>query len=66
MFYTLDDIKNEVDKCLGNIKKSDVNLVLTGGEPTLQLDISEKIIEGFNKICIKTNGTKKSLIGLML
>lgn len=59
-FYTLEDIKNEVDKCLGNIKRSDVNLVLTGGEPTLQLDlINDKIIEGFNKICIETNGTKK-------
>lgn len=55
-FYTKEEIEEKVNFLTHGNK--DVNIVFTGGEPTLQLKEDEPLLEGYFR-AIETNGTKK-------
>lgn len=56
-YYTKERIEQEVDKIINanNLKDKPI-IVISGGEPTLQLSDEEEILKGFYKT-IETNGT---------
>ena len=54
--YTKEEIEQRVDYLTHGNK--DVNIVFTGGEPTLQLKEEEPLLEGYFR-CIETNGTNE-------
>ncbi len=56
-FYTADALEHEVLQCSGG-DRLHVKVILTGGEPTLQLSEEEELFRGFYR-CIETNGTRR-------
>ena len=55
-FYTKEEIEEKVKYLTHG--RTDINIVFTGGEPTLQLKEEEPLLEEYYK-CIETNGTNE-------